>query len=102
MIIDTVTPPKQPAENLPITIDFTANLPAAGTVTDCVVTSRIAETGVDSTATIINGARTISSPNVTQFVHAGTNGQNHIVTFHATFSDTRQIDDEVYLPIVEF
>lgn len=102
MIIDTVTPPKQPGENLPISVDFTLNMPTAGTISSCVCTSRNASTDVDTTATIVNSTATISGAVCTQFVHAGTTGDTHIVTFLATMSDGRVIEDEVILPIVEF
>ena len=102
MIIGTVTPAIQPEERPDITVDCTNTVPAGGSVSTATVTSRNATTGVDTTATIVDGAATIVTPNVTQFIHSMTNGADQILTFHVTYSNGRILDEEVYVPGVQF
>jgi len=102
MIIGTLTPAKQPNEKIKITVNFLNNVPSGGSVSSAVVTSRDASDDSDSSSTIISGSPTVSSPNVTQLVQAGTDGDLHIVTFKATMSNAEVYEDEVMLPIKEY
>lgn len=91
---------KQPREVRDFTIDFTNNL-YNGSVSSVVVTSRNAETGVASTATII-ASSSVSHPYVTIRVHQGTAGDTHVVECLTTLSGGQKIEDEIILAIVEY
>jgi hypothetical protein len=102
MIIDTVTPPIQSEERPDITIDCTNTIPTGGSVDDCTVFAKLASDGTDVTATIVDGACTVASPYVTQFIHDMTSGVDVILTFHVTYSNGRELDEEVYVPGFDF
>lgn len=102
MIIDTVTPPIQSEERPDITIDCTNTIPAGGSVDDCEVFAKLASDGTDVTSTIVDGTATVNSPYVTQFIHDMTDGVDVILTFHITYSNGRVLDEEVYVPGVDY
>jgi hypothetical protein len=102
MYMGTVTPAKQPNERIKLSVTFVNNVPSGGSVSSCVVTSRNALTGTDTTSTICTGSATVSTPSVTQDVYQGTSGDTHIVTFKATMSNSEIYEDEIYLPIYAY
>ena len=82
---------KRVDEDIPLTYDFTNDLPTGVTVASaatCVATlysqSKVADA---SPSAIVSGVPTVSSPNVTQKIVDGTDGASYFITFPATGSD---------------
>jgi hypothetical protein len=83
-----LTPPidKEPGEKIPVTVDFTRDLATGETVTGCVTSAKRVADGVVTSGAVLSGAVSIASPNVTQHVFAGTDGDVHLVQYAATTS----------------
>jgi hypothetical protein len=93
--------PKQPSETFSVTVDFTAELSGAETVSTCAVTSRNYADATDSSATFLAGAAVIATPRVSQKCVAGTHGQTHIVQFRMTTSQGNIYEHEVEVLVSE-
>jgi hypothetical protein len=101
MIIGTYSPPVQSQERPDVVLDCTDTIPAAGSVSSCTVTAKKYSDNTDLTATIIDGAATIASPIITQFIHNTTSGVDVLLTFHVTYSNGKILDEEIYIPCID-
>ena len=99
MIIGQIV--KQPGEAFSLTVDFTAELAVAETVTGCVVTSRNYATGADTTSAFLTGAAGVATPKVSQKCQAGAHGETHVVQFKATTSAANIYEHEVEVAVAE-
>lgn len=99
-IVATISPPKQPAEQFMIGIDFSARLATGETITGAAVSSIDEATGLDSSATLLVGAESISGGIVSHKIHQGLDGESHLVTFRADTSANNILLDEIRVPVV--
>ena len=86
---------KQPGEKFSLTADFVNVLGSGETISTAAVTAKNKATGVDSSATVLTGSATISTPKIIQTVIAGTAGDSHVVQFKATTSAGNIFEGEV-------
>ena len=100
MIIGTVE--KQPAETDICGVEFNLRLGVGETLSVPTVTAKNAATGVDSTATVLQGAPTISGTQVLQRYIAGTSEDRHILQFRVTTSAGNTKEDELSLGVREY
>jgi hypothetical protein len=91
---------KEPAEKFPVTVNFTRDLATGETVSSCVVTARNARTGAATTGAVCSGSAQVVTPNVSQTIFAGTDGDTHILTFTATSSLSNIYEHEVSVDVV--
>lgn len=94
---------KRVDEDIPLTYDFTNDLPSGVTVSSaatcvCAVYSK-SKTADANPSAIISGAPTVSSPNVTQKIINGTDGASYFIVFPATGSDGNLYEGECILLI---
>lgn len=89
---------KAPGEVLKQTIQCSANIADQGAITSVTATSVNYDTGVDSTATIINSsgfAGTIAFV----IMQNGLHGERHVVTVTTNFTAPNKTEDEIFLTI---
>jgi len=102
MLLGTTFPPKQPAENYIVEIDFDNDLDTLETISTPTVTSKNLATGADSTGTFLSGSPNITGTKVQQRVAGGANGERHRVQMRITTSNSNTYEHELDVPVEEF
>mgnify|MGYP001564808321 FL=1 len=86
-------------EEYPIYFNFKNFLSSAETVSSFVYTCIKADTGVDSSSSIIEGTPSLSTPRVTVGIKGGTDGEIHKITITATTSLGQVFELEKFVEI---
>ena len=81
---------KTSGETISIVFSFLSSLAVGETLSSAVTTAAVYSGTDASPSSVINGAATVSSPNATQSVTAGTSGVTYLLTCTGT-SSTSQI-----------
>lgn len=99
MIIGAVR--KQPAEIFPVTVDFVNELSVGETITGQTVTARNADSGADTSGTLLQGSPLVTGTKVAQTIKAGLSGEHHIVQYRITTSASNTFETEVSVAVQE-
>lgn len=86
-------------EEYPVYFNFKNFLSSAETVSSFVYTCVNTETGIDSSASIIEGTPSLATPRVTVGIKGGANGEIHKITVRATTSLGQVFELENFLEI---
>ena len=98
MPLDTFT--KQPYEELLKTVDFTNGLSSTETVSSATVIVTDLATDTDTSSTMA-GTPSVSSPNVTVMVKAGTTGKAYSISFRAVTSLSQKLEADIRMNVTE-
>jgi hypothetical protein len=92
---------KEPYEEFPVSVDFLKYLTAGQTITQAAVISRSADTGADTTTTLLSGSPIIQGTKVGQRVKGGASGDRHILEYRIVDSDGNRWEAEVAVTVQE-
>lgn len=92
---------KQPYEVWDTYYDFSEVLGSGETITDFTFTSRIEDTGIDSTTAIKEGNGVVVGGIVYQKIKGGADGERHVLTYRIITSLTNKWEGDHRLLIAE-
>jgi hypothetical protein len=99
MIVGRVV--KQPAEQFPVSIDFSPRILAGDAVDSATVTAVNRATGADATSEVLTGSVGITGNIVSRVARAGAHGVQYVLTFRATTDDGHIYEDEILMTVKE-
>lgn len=92
---------KQPAEILPVTIDFTTRLPSGATISSAVLTALDLTNNGDVSGTIwVSTTGTVSGSKVTGKARNGTTERTYKLTFILTLSDGSVLEEDLEMNVL--
>lgn len=96
--MDTII--KQPAETFSVTVDFTPRMASGEALTSAVVTAIKMSDGSDASSSVITSS-SVSTPNVSIRIKAGTAGEDYKVTVRATTTTTEVYEKDFLIQVRE-